>query len=166
MLTRGATTPAPKKRRSSVIDSPVERNAARIALTLAPGSACRMIAHAPATCGAALDVPLSSWYPPPGTDEVISSQGANSDMNDAALEKYETLLLLSVEPTLIADEMHAGDDSALPARLLPAATTVATPIARRLSMAGFSGSPSHCVVKVAPPRLMLAETTLSVPATA
>src|SRR5689334_10616559 len=97
ILTRGTVTPPPKNSRLSVIGRPVVRSASRMVPTLAPGSACRMIAHVPVTCGAAIEVPLSDWKPPPGADEVIESPGANSDMNVATFENTETLLLLSIE---------------------------------------------------------------------
>ena len=44
-----------------------------------------------------------------------------------------------MEPTLIADEMQPGAESAVPEPLFPAATTVATPIDRRLSITGLYG---------------------------
>src|SRR5215467_9195634 len=60
-LTRGTVAPPPHSR-VSVIGSPFCWSACRIVLILAPGTAWRMIAHAPATCGAAIDVPLSAMY--------------------------------------------------------------------------------------------------------
>src|SRR2546422_1219756 len=109
MRTRCAVTVPPV--RVSVTGSPVWRRAFRIVLTLAFGMACLMTAHTPATCGVAIDVPLSTLYPPPGTDELIKLPGARSDMNDAMFEKYETASALSVEPTLIAVETHPGLES-------------------------------------------------------
>src|SRR5258707_1268882 len=91
----------------------------------------------------------------------MDSPGANSDRNDATFEKYDTWLDLSIDPTLTADEMHPGDARALPSPSLPDAITLATPIDRRLSIAGLYGWSSHGAVKVAPPRLMLTATTLS-----
>src|SRR5829696_6520044 len=99
MLMRGTVSPPPN-RRVSVIGRPVARNADRTDATLAPGAACRTIAHAPATCGAAIDVPLSSPKPPPGSDDSIDSPGASSERNDDTFEKYEIWLVLSVAPTL------------------------------------------------------------------
>ena len=93
--------------------------------------------QAPATCGAAIDVPLSAWYDPPGTDDVIDSPGANSDRKDETLENDETASVLVVDPTLTADETQAGVDKPNGRPPLPAATTDATPIARRLSMIGL-----------------------------
>src|SRR5690242_21040183 len=40
------------------------------------GCRCSRTATAPATCGAAMLVPLSVAYPPSGTDEATSSPGA------------------------------------------------------------------------------------------
>src|SRR5205085_2496478 len=63
ILTRGIVGPGPRNQNLvSVIGSPVWRSAPRTVVTLAPGTACLMTAHAPATCGAAIDVPLSAWY--------------------------------------------------------------------------------------------------------
>src|SRR6187551_2492104 len=112
--------------RVSVMGRPVLRRAERTVETVAVGAACRMIAHVPATCGAAIDVPLKSAKPPPGTDELIPSPGAKSDRNDATFEKYDTSFDLSVEPTLTALEMQAGDAISLPDASLPDAMTLAT----------------------------------------
>src|SRR5688500_2085655 len=60
-----------------------------------------------------------------------------------------------VEPTLTADEMQPGEEIANGMPLLPEATTVATPIERKLSMIGLYGSLLHGEVNNAPPRLML-----------
>ena len=147
--------------RVSAIGNPVSRSALRIVPTLAPGTACLSRPHVPATCGAAIDVPLSDWNAPPGTDDVIDSPGANSERNDAAFENHETTFDLSVDPTLTADETQAGVEMADVAELFPAATTVATPIDRRLSMIGLYGSLSQGAVNVVPPRLMFTDTTLS-----
>ena len=57
-------------------------------------------------------------------------------MNGATFEKHDTVVLV-VEPTLTADEMQAGDEMFAVDPLLPDATTVATPIERRLSMVGL-----------------------------
>src|ERR1700674_3112583 len=111
----------------SVIGSPVLRSAPSTVLTLAPGTACLMMPHAPATCGEAIDVPLSAWYDPPGTEDVIDSPGANSDRNGVTFENHERTSVLSVEPTLTPDEMQAGVVRLVADAELPAATTVATP---------------------------------------
>ena len=51
-----------------------------------------------------------------------------------------------VAPTLIADEIHAGALSAFVSPSLPAATTVAIPTDRRLSMMRLVGSLSQLAV--------------------
>ena len=38
----------------------------------------------------------------------MDDPGASIDINEAMLEKLETISDLVVEPTLIAEEMHAG----------------------------------------------------------
>ena len=106
-------------------------------MTLAVGAPCRSAAQAPATCGAAMDVPLNASKLPPGTDETIESPGARSERNDATFEKEEIWSLRSVEPTLTTEEMQAGDEMLVFVPLLPDATTVATPMDRRLSMIGL-----------------------------
>ena len=80
----GLVVPVPA--RGSVIGSPVLVRAWRIASTLAVGAACFRMAHAPATCGAAIDVPLATAKFSPGYDEMISSPGANNDMKGATFE--------------------------------------------------------------------------------
>ncbi len=74
---------------------------------LAPGALERITAKAPATCGAAIEVPLKVAKPP-GTDELMDDPGAKTSMKAATFEKLETISDLVVEPTLIALEMHAG----------------------------------------------------------
>src|SRR5438876_1125519 len=88
----------------------------------------------------------------------MDSPGANSDKNGATFENHETASVLVVEPTLIADEMQAGVDRPVADPELPAATTDAIPIARRLSIIGLYGSSSHGASKRSPPRLMLTAT--------
>jgi hypothetical protein len=70
----------------SVIVTPVDVRAERISLTPAAGIFDFINAHAPATCGAAIDVPFQVWYPPPGTDDVMVDPGAKSERNDATFE--------------------------------------------------------------------------------
>src|SRR5215471_1529642 len=121
----------------SWIGSPFCCSAWRIVSTLAPGTACFMIAQVPATCGAAIDVPLSAMYSPPGTDDVMSSPGAKSESDGATFENHETTSDLSVEPTLTADDTQAGVDICDVDALLPDAIVVAIPSAFRLSMIGL-----------------------------
>ena len=133
---------------------------------MAAGAACFKIAQEPATCGVAMDVPLSMAKPPPVTDERMSSPGANSDMNGATFEKDDTASDFVVDPTLTADEIQAGDDSAVGEPSLPDATTVAIPAERSVSMIAFSGSASQYALNEPPPRLMLTDAMLRVPCTA
>ena len=121
----------------SVIGTPVLVRAVRIWLTVAAGFACFRIAQAPATWGAAADVPLSTAKAPPGTDEVIDSPGARSERNDAEFEKDETTSDLVVEPTLTAVEIQAGKLRPSMNPSFPEAMTVTMPTERRLSIITF-----------------------------
>src|SRR5207244_13616894 len=102
-----------------VTDAPVLCNALSIWLTVAVGEACFRIAKTPATCGVAMDVPSKLSNPPPGTDEVIRSPGANRERNVAWLENEETLSNgvspdpSPVEPTLTEVEIHDGTECTL-----------------------------------------------------
>jgi hypothetical protein len=81
---RGLLTLPPVRMSSTV--TPVNSRAARTSLTLALGSLDFIRAQAPATCGAAIDVPFQVSYPPPGTDDVMVDPGAKSDRNGATFE--------------------------------------------------------------------------------
>lgn len=141
--------------RSSRMKWPLPSSAPYTSLTEACGFFDRRTAQAPATCGAAIDVPAHVWKPPPGIEERMLSPGAKKDRKLATLENTETRSLSVVELTLMALEMQAGYESAARDPPLPAAITVATPTDRRLSMAGFRLSPSQAVVLEPPPRLRL-----------
>src|SRR5438105_4681270 len=52
--------------RLSVIDRPVDCSAFRMVATDAPGLACFNTAHAPVTCGVAIEVPRAPTKLPPG----------------------------------------------------------------------------------------------------
>src|SRR5690349_14888295 len=108
-----------------------------------------------------MDVPDRYSKSPPGIDERISSPGAKSERNGETFENHATRSSSCVAPTLIADEMQAGDARLAGSALFPAATMVATPSARRLSMAGLKGSVSHCASNEPPPRLMFTDATFS-----
>src|SRR5215467_1026118 len=164
ILTRGIVAVPPSL--VSWIGRPFCCSAWRIVSTLAPGTACFMIAKVPATWGAAIDVPLSASYSPPGTDDVMFSPGAKSESEGATSENQETTSVLSVEPTLTADDTHAGDANCEVDPSLPDATVVAMPRALRLSMIGLYGWSSHGGVNSPPPRLMLTDAMLCVPAAA
>ena len=105
-----------------------------------------------------MDVPLAGRYAPPGTDERMFSPGANSDRKVATFVNHEIVSALSVAPTLMAEDTHAGAEMLDPDPLFPDATTVATPIERRLSMIGLYGRSSQVLEKRSPERLMLAAT--------
>src|SRR5262249_14940768 len=98
----------------------------------------------------------------PGTEEVIESPGARSDRKDATFENHATVSLFVVALTLTAEETHAGVEIDDGKPLLPDATTVATLIARRLSMIGLKGSSSHGAVNGSPARLMFTTAMLRV----
>src|SRR5713101_5875245 len=83
--------------------------------------------------------------------------GAKRDRKDATFENDDTVSVFSVEPTLTAEEIHAGELSFEVEPSLPAATTVAMPTERRLSTSGLIGSPSQLVLERAPPRLRLTD---------
>src|SRR6185503_17574487 len=151
----GRVVPVPA--RGSVIGSPVLVSASRISSTVAVGAACFRMAQAPATCGAAIDVPLDTAKLSPGYREMISSPGANSDRKGATFEKSATRSSFVVAPTLTALDTHAGALSWLVDPSLPDAMTVAMPAARRLSMNGLYGSSSQAALNSPPPRLMLTE---------
>src|SRR5919198_3902443 len=112
---RGLTTPL----RASVIGLPVDCSAFRTVGTSAEGLMPFRTAQAPATCGVAIEVPLRTANPPPGTDELIEPPGASSSTSGDELENEETVSFFSVEPTVIADEMHAGKLTAFVKPLLP-----------------------------------------------
>src|SRR4051812_9295681 len=100
MRIRGFVTPARATGR------PVACRCPRTSETVAVGLVCIMIAQAPATCGVAIDVPLNTAKPPPGTDELIEPPGAMSSTRLLMFENEETASFLSVEPTVIAVEMQ------------------------------------------------------------
>jgi hypothetical protein len=85
----------------------------------------------------AIDVPLNVSKPTPGTDDTIEPPGASSDRNEVTLENQEIVPVFSVDPTLTADDTQPGAVMLDVYPLLPDATIVATPIARRLSMIGL-----------------------------
>src|SRR5205823_367389 len=109
--------------------TPVPVRAWRISSTFAVGLACLSTAQVPATCGAAIDVPLAIANPPPANDEMMLTPGANRDRKGATFEKSATWSSLVVAPTLTAVETHAGALSRSMAPLFPEATTVAMPAA-------------------------------------
>src|SRR5262245_7465358 len=102
----GRVVPPPA--RGSVIGTPVLVRMFRMSSTLAFGAACFRMAQAPATWGAAIDVPLAAAKASPGYDETISSPGANNERKGATFEKSATWSSFVVAPTLTALDTHAG----------------------------------------------------------
>src|SRR5713226_7803617 len=87
----------------------------------------------------------------------MTPPGAKSERKDAVFENDDTVSVFSVEPTLTAEEIHAGELSFEVEPSLPAAMTVAIPTERRLSTTGLRGSESQLVLERAPPRLRLTD---------
>ena len=105
----------------------------------------RNTANAPATCGAAMEVPdmvTSSVF---AEDDAATMRvpGAIRSSVVAKLEKLATLVPLSVAPTATALEMQAGFSIIPVAPSFPADTTTATPFLRNMSMTALRGSSSQ-----------------------
>ncbi len=141
--------------RVSVTGMPFFSSEAKSALTVAVGEACRRIAKAPVTCGAAMEVPVAAAYRPPGYDDRIAVPGARSERNRFTFEYGARTSALLVAPTLTALEMHAGALMRLVEPSLPEAITVAMPTDRRLSIMGLWGSSSQGLRSSRLPRLRL-----------
>src|SRR5688500_6316251 len=126
--------------------------ALRIVAAEADGFACLYRAATPATCGEAIEVPLSvavavfDVY----QAERMEEPGAKRPRQVPKLENDERASVLVVEPTVMAFTARAGDELQAFVLLLPAATTMATPELDRLLTALSSA------VDAPPPRLMLA----------
>ena len=101
---------------------------------MASGVSCFRIAHAPATWGAAMDVPSKMSKLPPGTEDMIEDPGARSERSGDMFENSETSSVFVTEPTLTAEETHAGNESASGSPSLPEAVTVGMPTDRRLAI--------------------------------
>ena len=116
----------------SSIGSPVLSNVERASSTVIPGSNDLSIANAPATCGAAIDVPLfvPNWLF--GIDDVIDEPVANKSKKLAILLKLEIPSTFVVEPTLITFGKQAGEPNELEEPALPEDATVAISTERRL----------------------------------
>src|SRR4051794_22403961 len=123
----------------SVIGLPVLCSADSTVGTSVPGLMLFMRAQAPATCGAAIDVPLLGPVSSFGTvlsgiDDSICPPGASSSTSDDEFEKLDTTSVFSVEPTVIASEMHDGKLTPVLSDALPDAMTVAMSLARNVVM--------------------------------
>ena len=92
------------------MESPVLFSAVSIWPTVAFGHAERNAAKAPATCGAAIDVPLNAEkLGEGGTEDVMLSPGANKSTMADTFEKLDTASALVVELTVTALEMQPGN---------------------------------------------------------
>jgi hypothetical protein len=95
----------------------------------APGLDCSSLAAAPATCGAAIEVPLMVRIAELLVchAEVILVPGAKILTQEPKLEKLERLSLLAVAATVIAEGTLAGEELQAFAFELPAATIKVMP---------------------------------------
>ena len=86
---------------------------------------CRYRAAAPATCGAAIDVPESCTIAESlAIDaESIATPGANTSSTGPKFENHARASFESVAPTVIASATRAGDVVLASTLELPAATT-------------------------------------------
>lgn len=125
----GNESPLPE----SDIVLPVPSRSDKMLATEADGFFSFSMAKAPDTAGVAKEVPLPVEIPPPGIEDVTDSPGAMISRNEALSENIETWSVSFVEPTLIADEMQAGEARALTYPSFPAATTGAMPADWRVS---------------------------------
>ncbi len=88
--------------------TPVVLMASTISSGVAPGSAERSTATAPATPGEAMEVPLLAWKLSPGTAETMPTPPESTSRKSALLEKYATVSMTSTAPTLTVLDKHAG----------------------------------------------------------
>jgi len=91
----------------------------------------RKSAAAPATCGAAIEVPLIVLMAVLDVDhaDVMLAPGAKMSRQVPKLEKLARASLDVVAPTVIADGSEAGEELHAFVLLLPAATAIDTPAA-------------------------------------
>ena len=94
----------------------------------AEGFACLYKAATPATCGEAIEVPLSVAVAvsDENHDDKIPEPGANRSRHVPKFENDERASVVVVEPTVIAFAARAGDSLHALALLLPAATAMVT----------------------------------------
>ncbi len=138
---RGTVTEPPM--RVSAIARPLACMAFNTCATVASAFALRITAHAPATCGVAMDVPDKLAYElmydekmlPPGASKssnrspfafgaLLAAVGAFE--NDETPSLYASLMSVkSVDPTAMADEIQAGNAMASFLDAFPLAITVA-----------------------------------------
>src|SRR5215217_5248572 len=134
----------------------------KIPITVLLGSLSSRSAQAPATCGAAIEVPLFWAKLPPGTDEVMPTPGASRSTIGDILELEAMASLSVVEPTVIALDMHPGAPTASVKPPLPEPTTVAMPATFRLSIIALRSSVWQALVNRSLPRLKFAAAKLRV----
>jgi hypothetical protein len=71
------------------------------------------------------------------TEALMSEPGASRSIGTPLFENDDTLSVFVVEPTVTADEIHAGEPTPVVNDELPDAMTVAIPTDSKLSMAAF-----------------------------
>src|ERR1051325_7237013 len=121
---------------------------ALISSAVQAGWSSRISAAAPATCGVAIDVPLSRRYPPPSLAELIGYPGAsrsgliaNKRLEGPRELKKAITSVLFTAPTVRAFRAHPGELIVwYPEPLFPAAAAHTTPPVVALSIAGESAS--------------------------
>ena len=95
-------------------------------------------------------------------DELIELPGANkSTIVLCSLEYHGIVSDLVVAPTVIAVEIHPGEETAPVTASLPEAIIVATPAAFKSSMMDLSTSSSQAEYYSPPPKLIFAAATLT-----
>src|SRR5215467_14382521 len=128
--------------RGSVMLTPLFLNRFSISVTVAVGCCCLSMAQAPVTCAAASEVPDASAYPPPGIGALIRLPGASRFRNDALFDcghivSTVAALPFSVAPTLIAEDIQAGNPNESEYELFPEGVIVAIPTDRNKSILVF-----------------------------
>lgn len=124
----------------------------RIVVDDADGLACLYSAATPATCGEAIDVPLSVAVAVFDVNQAerIPDPGAKISRHVPKLENDDRASDVVVEPVVTAFTARAGDELQALALLLPAATAIVTLALCRLLTALSSA------VDAPPPRLIFA----------
>src|SRR3954453_21338201 len=128
----------------SVIGLPAPRSAGTICAPGTSGSFERRSAMAPATCGAAAEVPSAVVQPLPGTNEVMETpEASRATIGPSSVNGASASGVVVVEaPTATALLMQAGAPTPIWLESLPAATTGGIPSAARASIAGLRRSES------------------------
>jgi hypothetical protein len=125
------------------------------------GRCCFNIANAPATWGAAIDVPKPFAYSARGMEEFMYLPGANKVRKEALLEKLEIwncvvpLLPSSIEPTLTLEEIHAGALIVLEEPSFPEQATLGILAERRLFIAAVNAGYRESQNEVEPLKTIL-----------